>query len=979
MTRKSGFVRHLSPATRYVFMPEENQQLRLKIEAFSPYLTHIMRRHPLVVKKIFDQQGVLERKSSAQIAVGLGKKITGAKDFQTFCLLLRHYKQEEILRIAARDLGGLAGLNETTENLSALAQICLQASITFCLKDQTGFKKTPFPPFLEEGLMVLGMGKLGGLELNFSSDIDLIFLYHPSSRVPLPPLEQKEWLQIMTSRVIQAMGSQMDGDHVFRVDLGLRPGGKDSDLVLSRESALEYYQTSARTWERLAFIKARPLAGNIDLGKAFLKELQPIIYRKFVDYSVLAEIRAMKQKILAETGSHLLKGDDVKLGPGGIREIEFIVQTLQLVFGGQVATIRERNTLKALVKLKEAQILPKEECRQLTQGYTFLRTLEHRIQMVDQRQTHSLPHQAEALTGLAGQMPIKRLRGFGTVEGLVQKLNQVREKVRIAFDNLLLADTPISQEKIVALLLPSKTPEDRERELAALGFHQINSAQEIIAAWIRRLASSSLREKAFLSKVFPLLLGYCLQTVNPDQSLSFIDRFLQSIGGRIGIMAMLLERNALAKEIVELFAQSAMMGRLFVQNPEMMDHLALQKTIGRPSPAEGSFINSKSRERNQDQEDQLSELRRWKSGYFLGTALEEIAGRLPSSEASEKLSFLADQVLIETTRLAEETLNQEVIHPLFPDRCAPSLPSPFCILGLGRLGGQELGYASDLDLIFVYSLKTPYLQESTRSSSALVRKGEKKWITYHEYLVRLAQRLISYLSLPLKQGPGYSVDTRLRPSGSFGPLIVTLDAFRDYYQSQAQNWERQALLKARVIVGPPLLRDQVKEVINQVLYKAPPSPEVRGEMAYFRLRMEKERSGEDSERFNPKLGYGGLTDIEFIAQYLQWTYGQADPELRQTSTLKVLKALKHNGHLADGSEYYLREAYQFLNRLDHGLQLLYDRKGDPRTYSLEELTLMAKHNVLGLGDPGIPSWDIYTHYKKVTGKVRSTFNRIFSP
>ena len=183
----------------------------------------------------------------------------------------------------------------------------------------------------------------------------------------------------MTRRVIQAMGSQMDGDHVFRVDLGLRPGGKDSDLVLSRESALEYYQTSARTWERLAFIKARPLAGNIDLGKAFLKELQPIIYRKFVDYSVLAEIRAMKQKILAETGSHLLKGDDVKLGPGGIREIEFIVQTLQLVFGGQVATIRERNTLKALVKLKEAQILPKEECRLLSQGYTFLRTLEHRI------------------------------------------------------------------------------------------------------------------------------------------------------------------------------------------------------------------------------------------------------------------------------------------------------------------------------------------------------------------------------------------------------------------------------------------------------------------------------------------------------------------------------------------------------------------------------------------------------------------------
>jgi [glutamine synthetase] adenylyltransferase / [glutamine synthetase]-adenylyl-L-tyrosine phosphorylase len=959
-------------------MPDLGRHLLEKIKAFSPYLTHIMRRDPLLVERLFDQQGYLKKKSPAQMAEGLGKKIAGAEDFEAFCLLLRRYKQEEILRIAARDLGGLAGLVETTENLSSLAQTCLQASIAFCLQDKTGFKKTPFPPFLEEGLVVLGMGKLGGLELNFSSDIDLIFLYHPSSKVLLPPQEQKEFLQILTRQVIKAMGSQMEGDHVFRVDLGLRPGGKDSDLVLSLESALEYYQTAARTWERLAFIKARPLAGNIDLGKSFIKELQPIIYRKFVDYSVLAEIRSMKEKILAEARSHLLIGDDIKLGPGGIREIEFIVQTLQLVFGGKVPAIRERNTLKALVKLKEAQILPKEVCRHLTQGYGLLRTLEHRIQMVHQRQTHSLPIQPEALEGIALQMPLKSPTGLGAVEGLVQRLGLVREKVRIAFDNLLLANTPISQEQISALLLSSTSPEDREKKLASLGFHQTSNAQEIVESWTKRLASSSIREKAFLDKVLPLLLGYCLQSVNPDQSLGFIDRFLRSIGGRINIMAMLLERNALAKEIVELFAQSAMMGRLFIQNPEMMDQLALQRTLGRPSLTEGSFNNHKFRGRGKDQEEQLSELRRWKSGYFLETALEEIAGRLPSSEASEKLSFLADQVLKETTRLAEETLNLEVSHPLFPDRSTPSLPSPFCILGLGKLGGQELGYASDLDLIFVYSLKTSHLQESPRSSSALVRKGAKKWVTFHEYLVRLAQRLISYLSLPLKPGPGYSIDTRLRPSGSFGPLIVTLDAFRDYYQNQAQNWERQALLKSRVIVGPPQLSSQVREIIEHVLYQTPPSPLVRGEMAYFRTRMEKERSGENMDRFNPKLGYGGLTDIEFIAQYLQWTHGQIDPGLRQTNTLKVLKALQTRGHLGDETHYYLREGYHFLNRLDHGLQLLYDRKEDPRTYSLDELTLIAKQNVLGLGDANLPSWDIINHYKKVREKVRATFNSIFS-
>jgi [glutamine synthetase] adenylyltransferase / [glutamine synthetase]-adenylyl-L-tyrosine phosphorylase len=958
-------------------MSEEARQLLKKIEAFSPYLTHIMGQHPGLVKKVLDEGGYLERKSPPRVAEGLKEKLAGIKDFQTFCLLLRHFKQEEIFTIAVRDLGGLAGMKETTENLSALARICLQAAMTFCLHDRAGFKNIPIPSNLEEGLVVLALGKLGGQELNFSSDIDLIFLYRPSPASLVPPLEQKEFLQVVTRRVIQAMGAPIEGDHVFRVDLGLRPGGKDSDLVISIDSALEYYQASARTWERMALIKACPLGGNMNMGKAFLKEIRPLVYRKFIDYTVLAEIRSMKQKILTETESHLLKGDDIKLGPGGIREIEFIVQALQMIFGGKVPSIQEPNTLKALVKLKAAQLIPKEECRLLSQAYTFLRTLEHRIQMVHQRQTHSLPRQPEALESIARVMPLKRHREEDPVKGLVQELDRVRTKVRIAFENLLLASSPISQDRLAGFFRSSKIPLDWEKELKAAGFQEWTKAREIIETWIRKSASSPVRQKDFLNKLYPLLLGYGLQSVNPDQSLSLIDRFLQSIGGRTAILSMLLERSALAKEIVDLFAQSAMMGRLFIQNPEMIDHLTLQKTMGQPRLEEGSLHFIKTRGRGKDPEDQLIELRRWKSGYFLGTALDEIAGKLGSCEASKKLTLLADQVLVETTRLAEETLNQELAHPVQPDRSASFLPSPFCILGLGKLGGRELGYASDLDLIFVYSLKAPYLTESSKPTSQARRKGERKWVTYHEYLVRLAQRLISYLSLPLKEGPGYSVDTRLRPSGSFGPLIVTLETFRDYYQDQAQNWEKQALLKARVILGPPQLNHQVQEMIEEVLYHHPSSPQVRGEMAYFRYRMEKERSGEDQDRVNPKLGYGGLTDIEFIAQYLQWIYGQADPGVRQTNTLQVLTALKDKGYLSDEFQYQLREAFQFLSHLDHGLQLLYDRKGDPRTYGPEELMLTAKQNLMGLGEAGIPSWDIVNHYKKIREKVRSIFNQIF--
>jgi glutamate-ammonia-ligase adenylyltransferase len=957
-------------------MNDQGRQLQEKIAGFSPYLTTIMRRQPDLVEGLFGRGGYLVKKSQAQMAQELGVMLEGIEEYPAFCSRLRQFKQVEILRIAARDLGGTDGLRETTADFSALAQICLQAATRFCLQRDPVFKATK-ESALEGGLAVLGLGKLGGQELNFSSDVDLIFLYHPLSKSTLSALEQKEMFQSMTRRVIQAMGAQMEGDHVFRMDLGLRPGGKDSDLVLSWESALEYYQTSARTWERMALIKARPVAGNLMLGKSFLKEVHPILYRRFVDYSVLAEIRSMKQKILAEANSHYLKGDDIKLGPGGIREIEFIVQALQMIFGGKIAAIQEKNTLRALGKLKEARIISRQEGRRLIEGYQFLRNLEHRLQMIHQRQTQSLPRQTDTLESLARMMHLKGYKRSESLKGFLKELDLVRSRVRIAFDNLLLSSTPISQEKVMELLGASFNPERWKAELSHLGFHQWLPAQEIIEGWAGKLKRSIVREKAFLLKLLPYLLGNCLQSVNPDQALSFTDRFLRSIGGRSAILAMLLERGALAKEIVDLFSRSAMMGRLFVQNPEMMDHLALQRTVGRPSLENASLVYGKNRASGKDLEEKHADLRRWKTGFFLGTALEEISGRLSSTEASEKLTLLADQVLTETTRLAEEALMQEVVHPIYPERAPAALQSPFCLLGLGKLGGRELGYASDLDLIFIYSLKAPFLEEVKGSGLRPSVKREKKRITYHEYMVRLAQRLISYLSLPLKEGPGYSVDARLRPSGSFGPLIVTLDSFKEYYQTQAQNWERQALLKSRVIVGPAPLRQQVREAIDQILFGAPPSPQVRGEIAHLRTRMEKERAGENQDRVNPKLGYGGLTDIEFICQYLQWIYGGADPDLRQTSTLKGLQILRAKGYITEDVHYVLREAYQFLTTLDHGLQLLYDRKADPRTYTLEELTVTAKQNLMGLGEAGIPDWNIYHHYEKIREKVRVIFNQIF--
>ena len=528
-------------------MTQESHQLLNRIKAFSPYLTHILRQQPSLVDEIFGREVYREKRSFAQLSQSLKEKLTGVKDFQTFCLVLRRFKQEEILRIAAQDLGNLSDVPKTTKSLSMLAQVCLEASVLFCHNEQAVFPLLPSHSHIKEGLVVLGLGKLGGEELNFSSDIDLIFLYRPVDHTPVSSLEQRQYFQTIAGRVIRAMGAQVSADHVFRVDLDLRPGGKDSDLVISLDSAVEYYQTEARTWELMAMIKARPVAGNKDLGKIFIKEVEPIIYRKFLDYSVLSEIRSMKEKILSETRSHLLKGDDIKLGPGGIREIEFIVQSLQMVFGGHVPSIQEKNTLKALDKLKESRILPQEEYRHLKQAYRFLRVLEHRLQMVNQQQTHNLPRDNKAIENIAREMPINGLRHPASSKELITELGLVRQKVRSAFDNLLLTQAGISQTKIQQILEPAFDPEDWPGELKALGFLQVNLIQEIIQSWRKHLITAPVREKVFLVKICPLLLGLALQTVNPDQSLSFADRFLRSVGGRTGILAMLVERGSLAK------------------------------------------------------------------------------------------------------------------------------------------------------------------------------------------------------------------------------------------------------------------------------------------------------------------------------------------------------------------------------------------------------------------------------------------------
>lgn len=949
-------------------MTEEAFTLLDRIQTFSPYFRHILSREPSLVEELFLQGGVFTRPTFSRLQQRLHDETAEQKDFISFCSALRRFKHRELLRLAVRDLGGWDTFTQTVKGISNLACLGLAAALQFCLSE----RGAPFTA-LGRGFAVLALGKLGGEELNFSSDIDLVFVYHPAPTHLLPEWEQRGFFQALAQRLIRVMTAPVEGDHFFRVDLNLRPGGKDSEPVLSREAIIEYFRGEARPWERMAWIKARPVAGNLALGRGLLDELEPLIYRRFLDYTVFEEIRSWKRRILCEAGSRGLKGEDVKLGPGGIREIEFLVQTLQLVFGGRIPSLRERNTLKALVKLKDSSILSGQAARRLASAYRFLRTLEHRLQMVHQQQTHSLPRDPTLLSAVAAETPNRGGKGFPSSEALLHRLQHIRGRVRQAFEDLLPEPGLPSQEdlgRIEDLFLQV----GGEVQLNLPGFRNGETAREILLSWHRRLGGAKPTLKRILERLYPLLFRLALETPDPDQALMLADGFLRAVGGRTGLLALLLERSSLTREIIHLFAQSRMMGRLFVHNPEMMEYLALQKTVG-PRPLQKTPMYRKGGKAlaEEDPLERLAALRRRKTAILLGVALEELTGVISAEEASRRLSDAADFVLQETLEWTEAQLVREGV-PAFRSGHLDLVPSTsMCVLGLGKWGGKELGYLSDLDMIFIYASEASEFKETTVAGGSFPSKK----VVDPEALVRLAQRLISYLSLPLREGPGYSVDTRLRPSGRAGPLIVSLEAFEAYYRERAWNWEKQALLKARVVAGPSELAERIRRSLLGLLFGVPPTVEVRGEVIRYRLRMEKERAGEVGGRINPKLGFGGLADIEFITQYLQWTFGGKIAEVRETNTLLALKALMDSGCLAPDLYHPLCEAYQFLNLLDHGLQLVYDRKGDPRTYLPEELSLLAERKVMGLRKEDFPGRDVLKHYRKVTQQVRRLLYRIF--
>lgn len=805
--------------------PAEIEQIQLS----SNYLSTLIRRRPDSVDWLWRNKQLYRRYPLTELYQDLHELAGQADSLPALMRVFREFKQRHFLRIGGRDLLGLADLEETTSQLSDLAVVSIQAGLNILRQRPHWWLGEDQGRLWQEGiserrLVVMGLGKLGGDELNYVSDVDISIFRESGARSP-----GSESLVSVLSRLVQNLGrllaEPVDGDRVFQVDFRLRPGGKEGALVPSAEAAAEHYLNHGSSWERQMLLKARPVAGDRSLGAAFLQELRPFIYRRFLDFQALDELRDMRDRILFESARPgRQQAFDVKLGVGGIREVEFMVQSFQLVYGGRHPQLEEPNTLRCLDQLQQLQLLPAEVVAELRDAYRFLRQIEHWIQLDQNRQTQKLPQSPESRRRLAQAL------GFdGDYSALEKVLNAFCASVH---------------EHFTALFQTRGRREDGEPEDA--GEVGADSDPADFAVVWRDPAFSGLGEVlATFSRPARNGVAQVLcdlrknhRRLPEDLVGNRLEGYFTRVKRRPGLVRMLDAPGPWLDRLCRGIAQSGLLATLLSHQPNLVEGLLSLSEPFLDAAAWEQFGNHLLA-RHQDYEEAIEWIRRLKNERLLMVALADLAGDVTQAAVEENLTRLALYVMRHTYRRVAEQL---------------SIPAdlPLSVLGLGKLGSGEFNYLSDLDLVYVYD-----------------PGPEQRPDQIPGQVVCLIQRFNRMLSVPLQEGPGYLVDTRLRPSGNYGPLVVTRSAWEHYYAEQADLWEIQALLRMRPVVGSERLAARLAEKARGICHQPRKPAEVWPRLCHLRRRMEAERSGDGDGWIDLKLGFGGLADMEFLVQGLQ--------------------------------------------------------------------------------------------------------------
>ncbi|MET3662605.1 bifunctional [glutamine synthetase] adenylyltransferase/[glutamine synthetase]-adenylyl-L-tyrosine phosphorylase [Aquamicrobium ahrensii] len=834
----------------------------------SPFLRDLARRRPQMLDALFDQT-VAERLDF------LGSEIeccwTGEGVSESELMKrLRLLKTEAHFLIALADLAGEGDTQATVHRLSRLAENCVHAAIAFLLADlaRQGKLNLPHPddPARDSGLIVLGMGKLGAHELNFSSDIDLI-LFFDHKAVVGDPMEATDIFSRLARRLVRIMQDRTEHGYVFRTDLRLRPDPGSTPLAIPVVAALTYYEARGQNWERAAMIKARPLAGDIEAGEAFLKELRPYVWRKYMDYAAIADVHSIKRQIHAHKGHGeiAVKGHNVKLGRGGIREIEFFVQTQQLIAGGRFPELRGRETVQMLSQLAGNGWITAEACDALTRQYWFLRRVEHAVQMVADEQTHILPEDDEGLERIA------HLLGFADADGFSKAFRESLVDVERHYAALFEAAPELSAGMGNLVFTGDVDDPDTLQTLHNLGFQRPSDICRVIRAWhfgrYRATRSAEARER--LTELTPALLEAFGKTRRADEALMRFDEFLSGLPAGVQLFSLLQSNPALLRLVATIMGAAPRLAAVITRRSHVFDGLLDPALLSElPDRAYLEARLSAFLEGDRPYEEVLDRLRIFaaEQKFLIGVRL--LAGSIDARKAGRAFSHLADL----TISAALDAVTAE-----FAIRHGRIRGARVALLGMGKLGSQELTAGSDVDLILLYD-HDPDADESD---------GDKALAPAH-YYSRLTQRLIAAVSAPTAEGVLYELDLRLRPSGNKGPVATHMDAFRKYQRQDAWVWEQMALTRARPVAGDKELCAEIAGEIAAILIQPREAAKVRREASDMRKLIEEEKPPRDL--WDIKLARGGLIDLEFIAQVAVLT-GSFTGKPGITATLDVLAGL----------------------------------------------------------------------------------------
>lgn len=956
-------------------LPAGELSALLRLLGSSSYLSELLLRQGKECCEFFSRQIKIEQKAVSEHLADLESAVSQSESLDDFCAALRRHKQREYLRIGARDLLPRVSLEETVRELSALADASLEAAYRFCRAEADkdfGALKLPATD-KPNRFVVLGMGKLGGCELNFSSDVDVIFLYESDEGESAGGAKGKraprEFFSEIGKRIIRAMGQVTEDGFVFRIDLRLRPMGNSGPLVQSIGSAMLYYESWGQCWERAALIKARPVAGEKNLGASFLKEIEPFVYRRYLDFTTVDELRHMKARIESELLAGEEKERNLKLGYGGIREIEFFTQALQLVNGGYEPKLRTPSTLPALAELARHKFIAPDVRDQLSEAYRFLRQAEHKVQIVQEAHAYSIPQGKDEELALARRLGYARRGKRSERELFWRDYRRQTKIVRGIFDGLFYgAQKTIENEGASAAGSIWRDLDNQQvitRELAKAGFRDPAKAYENLIA-VRDgevYAPPSPRRLKVMRMLGPALMAEIAQSSDADGALFNLAKFSHRIGGRTGFLTLLAENPQTLKLLITLFAESQFLTDLFLLRPELIDTL-IRVDLTRIKKTKREMLAELRGALGEapDIEAKLNALRRYKTEEFIRIGLHDLGGAIELLEVLAQLSDLADACV----EIALDLTAAEMA-----EKFGRVDGGRFAVIGGGKLGGRELDYNSDLDLIFIYAAA-----EDAQSAG-----GSQGKLPAHDYYVRFGQKLLSYLSAPTEEGIAYKIDMQLRPSGKSGPLVSSLAAFREYHTTGSQLWERQALIKARWVAGDAALGEEAETITAEFAYARGLEREDIGEIHHLRMRMERELAGENESLFNLKKGRGGLVDIEFLTQMLQLAHGHRLPSLRRRETLEALKALRGELILKSAEYRLLADGYLFLRHLDHRLRLERDQSIDAFEAEPGRLDGIAK--ALGYsgnkaGKRGATSGKrLLRDYESRREKIRACYERYF--